>query len=51
MAADDLSLRGVNPAILVVDAELLVDADTPAELAELARLAGRRAAAPSRTQG
>ena len=47
VAADDLSLRGVNPAILTVDPELLLDADTPAELAELAR----RSAAPSRTQG
>jgi molybdopterin-guanine dinucleotide biosynthesis protein A len=47
VAADDLSLRRVNPAILTVDPELLLDADTPAELAELAR----RSAAPSRTQG
>lgn len=36
VAAGDLSLRGVNPRTLSVDQALLVDADTPARLAELA---------------
>ncbi len=36
VAAGDLSLRGVNPVTLAVPAALLADADTPAELAELA---------------
>ena len=35
-AAGDLSLRGVNVTTLYVEEELLVDADTPARLAELA---------------
>ena len=34
--AGDLSLRGVNRTTLAVEEELLVDADTPARLAELA---------------
>ena len=50
-AAGALSLRGVNPTTLAVDEELLLDADTPARLDELARLAERRATAPSGGQG
>jgi molybdopterin-guanine dinucleotide biosynthesis protein A len=36
VAAGELSLRGANRTTLAVDEELLVDADTPARLAELA---------------
>lgn len=37
LAAGNLSLRGLNPVELDVDASLLADADTPEQLAELAR--------------
>lgn len=50
-AGGNLSLRGVNPTTLPVDDELLRDADTPAELAALARLAGGRPGAPSTGRG
>lgn len=39
VAAGELSLRGVNETTLEVPAALLADADTPAALAELERLA------------
>jgi molybdopterin-guanine dinucleotide biosynthesis protein A len=39
IATGDLSLRGVNPTTFEIPAALLADADTPAALAELERLA------------
>ncbi len=36
-----LSLRGANPTVLHVDERLLVDVDTPADLAEIALVATR----------
>jgi molybdopterin-guanine dinucleotide biosynthesis protein A len=39
VAAGELSLRGVNPATLELPDDVLVDADTPAALARLERLA------------
>jgi molybdopterin-guanine dinucleotide biosynthesis protein A len=39
VAAGELSLRGVNPATVEISEEMLADADTPAALAELERLA------------
>ena len=36
IASGELSLRGVNPRTIDVDASLLADADTPARLTELA---------------
>ena len=41
VAAGALSLRGVNDRTLEVEAELLLDADTPERLSQLARLAER----------
>jgi molybdenum cofactor guanylyltransferase len=41
VAVGELSLRGVNATTLAVDQTLLLDADTPERLAELARLADR----------
>ena len=35
LAAGDYSLRGVNPRVVEVDPRLLVDVDTPADLARL----------------
>ena len=35
VARGELSLRGVNPTVLAVDATLLADVDTPADLARL----------------
>lgn len=39
IATGDLSLRGVNPTTFEIPAALLADADTPAALADLERLA------------
>ena len=39
IAMGDLSLRGVNPTTFEIPAALLADADTPAALADLERLA------------
>ena len=39
VAAGELSLRGVNETTLEIPEGLLVDADTPAALADLERLA------------
>jgi hypothetical protein len=39
VAAGDLSLRGVNGTTLEIPEDMLADADTPAALAELERLA------------
>ncbi|HET7515697.1 MAG TPA: molybdenum cofactor guanylyltransferase [Gaiella sp.] len=39
VAAGDLSLRGVNGTTLEIPVDMLADADTPAALAELERLA------------
>jgi hypothetical protein len=39
VAAGELSLRGVNPVTLKLPDDLLLDADTPAALARLERLA------------
>lgn len=47
VARGELSLRGVNPAVLVVDAALLADVDTPADLERLGTGATRpRSAMP-----
>jgi hypothetical protein len=40
VARGELTLRGVNPRTLAVPAELLVDVDTPADLARLDGLPG-----------
>jgi hypothetical protein len=37
LGAGELSLRGVNPAVLELDERLLADVDTPDELRELGR--------------
>jgi molybdopterin-guanine dinucleotide biosynthesis protein A len=42
LARGELSLRGVNAAVLDVDERLLADVDTPAELARVASLAVER---------
>jgi molybdopterin-guanine dinucleotide biosynthesis protein A len=51
VAAGELSLRGVNPVTLALPEALLVDADTPAALAELARLVVREPSPSSRDEG
>jgi hypothetical protein len=50
-AGGNLSLRGVNARTLAVDDQLLRDADTPAELAALARAVEGRPGAPSTGRG